>query len=221
MIKCCIFDLDGTLLDTIGTITYFVNYALENYGFSKTTEEECKYFAGDGARTLIRRALDSKGAALSDGEFEEILEFYRNAYDENPLYLTEVFSGIKQLLSDLKCAGVKLAVLSNKPDSAVRPIVEGFFPSTFDLVRGARDGFALKPSAASALKIADELSVCPSECAFIGDTGVDIETGKNLGAKITFGVLWGFRPKKELSDFGADRIVSEPKEILEEILLND
>jgi phosphoglycolate phosphatase len=219
MIKCCIFDLDGTLLDTIGTITYFVNMTLEKYGFPKTTEEECKYFAGDGARTLVARALNSKGAVPSGEEFEEIFKFYRNAYDENPLYLTGIFPGVSELLSKLKNSGIKLAVLSNKPDTAVRPIVEHFFPGVFDIARGGRDGIPLKPNPEAALNIADELSISPEECAFIGDTDVDIETGKRLGAKITFGVLWGFRPEEELCRAGADKTVSKAKEISEEIFL--
>ena len=221
MIKCCIFDLDGTLLDTIGTITYFVNLTLDRCGLPKTTEEECKYFAGDGARELIKRALNSKGKNPSAEEFEEIFKFYRNAYDQNPLYMTGAFPGISELLSKLSEKGIKLCVLSNKPDTAVRPIVENFFPGIFDIARGGRDGIPLKPNPKAALEIAEELGVLPDECAFVGDTSVDIETGKNLGAKITFGVLWGFRPEEELLRAGADIIVRMAKEILEEILLDD
>jgi phosphoglycolate phosphatase len=219
MIKCCIFDLDGTLLDTIGTITYFVNMTLEKYGFPKTTEEECKYFAGNGARTLVARALNSKGAVPSGEEFEEIFKFYRNAYDENPLHLTGIFPGVSELLSKLKNSGIKLAVLSNKPDTAVRPIVEHFFPGVFDIARGGRDGIPLKPNPEAALNIADELSISPEECAFIGDSDVDIHTAKNAGM-FSACVTWGYRPKNALLELCADAYADTPED-LEKIFIKE
>jgi phosphoglycolate phosphatase len=214
MIKCCIFDLDGTILDTITTITHFVNSTVERYGVKPITEDECKYFAGNGARLLITRTLESRG--VYDKELlEKILREYNAAYDADPLYLTSPFDKIKEMLELLKARGVKLAVLSNKPDLPTRSVVEKFFPGVFDYVAGAKDGVALKPSAEGVMPIFDFFGVTPDECAWIGDTATDILTGKNAGVALKIGVLWGFRDRAELSEAGADLIVTEAKEILD------
>ncbi len=216
MIKCCIFDLDGTILNTITTITYYVNKTLQNNGISAVSEDECKYFAGNGARLLIKRALESKGITDSERN-EKILKEYNETYDNEPLYLTEPFEGIKALIDSLKLRGIKLAVLSNKPDSTVKSIVKHFFDDKFDIVYGGREGVPLKPDAQVPLEIANTLGVSISETAWIGDTSTDVETGKNLGARLNIGVLWGFRPESELISAGADIAVSSTDEILDAI----
>lgn len=213
MIKCCIFDLDGTILDTIGSITYFVNKTLSEYGIESVTVDECKYFAGNGARNLIKRALTSKGVT-DEALTEKILADYVLAYDKDPLYLTTVFDGIDRLLSELRARGVKLAVLSNKPDSTVKSIVKEFFGDSFDVALGGRDGVPLKPDPTAALDILNMLGFTPEETAWVGDTSTDIETAKNLKAALSFGVLWGFRKRDELEAAGADVIVSLADEIL-------
>lgn len=213
MIKCCIFDLDGTILDTIGSITHFVNKTFSEYGIESVTVDECKYFAGNGARTLIKRALTSKGVT-DEALTEKILDDYVLAYDKDPLYLTTVFDGIDVLLSELRARGVKLAVLSNKPDSTVKSIVKEFFGDAFDVALGGRDGVPLKPDPTAALDILNILGCTPEETAWVGDTSTDIETAKNLKAALSFGVLWGFRKRDELEDAGADVIVSSADEIL-------
>ncbi len=220
MIKCCIFDLDGTILNTITTITYFVNKTLKSNGIYAVTEDECKYFAGNGAKLLITRALRSKGIEDAD-TIEKVLDEYNSSYDSEPLYLTAPFEGIQELISDLKDAGIKLAVLSNKPDSTVKSIVKHFFNDSFDVVLGGRDGVPLKPDPAVPREIINILGVSNGETAWIGDTGTDIETGKNLGAALNVGVLWGFRPRSELELAGADVIVSRADEMLKEIFKID
>ncbi len=216
MIKCCIFDLDGTLLDTINSIAYFVNKTFQNHGIDSVTPAECNYFAGNGAKTLIKRALESKGR-FDEASFPEILTEYKAAYDASPTYLTEAFPGIKELLLSLKEKGVRLAVLSNKPDFATKSIVKHFFGDVFDVVLGGVDGVPLKPNPKAALDIISAFSVKPEETAFIGDTSTDIETGKNMGAKKSIGVLWGFRPESELRESGADVVVSSAEQILSEV----
>ncbi len=220
MIKCCIFDLDGTLLDTINSIAYFVNKTFQNHGIDTVTAEECNYFAGNGAKLLVKRALTARGA-YDEESFSAILEEYKAAYDANPTYLTDAFPGIRELLASLKSNGVKIAVLSNKPDFATKSVVKHFFGDIFDVVLGGRDGVPLKPDPRAALDILKGFSVSADEVAFIGDTSTDIETGKNLGAKRTIGVLWGFRPEKELKDAGANVIVSSAEQILTEVLSVD
>ena len=216
MIKCCIFDLDGTVLDTITTITYFVNVTLQKWGIKQITIEQGKVFAGNGARKLIERACENDGVT-DEKTVDEILASYKKTYDENPLYLTKVFDGIIEMLDELRQRGIKLAILSNKPDDTVRSVVREFFGDRFLYVAGGKDGVPLKPNPDCTREILVELSVNADEVMFVGDTSVDVETGKNMGAGKTVGVLWGFRERAELEGAGADVIVSEPLEILENI----
>lgn len=212
MIKCCIFDLDGTLLNTLETIRYYVNRTLIKHGREPITEEECRNFVGSGARVLMTKAFNSR-CALPDKEFEAALSEYMADYDSGPYYLTEKYQGIDELINELRSRGIKLAVLSNKPDFATRSAVKHFFGDSFSVAHGGREGIALKPSADGCLEILEELSLFPSECAYIGDSDVDVFTGKNLNAALNISVSWGFRTKKELEEAGADYIVSFPKEI--------
>ncbi len=212
MIKYCIFDLDGTLLNTLPTILYYLNDTLAAFGYPSATEEECKRYVGDGAYKLIERALADRGER-DVAVIERVLSVYKQAYDDAPLYLTEPYEGICELLSALSSAGVMLGVVSNKPDFATRKVVSSFFGDRFSYVVGARDGVPLKPSPDSAVELVCKMGGAPSECAFIGDTGVDIVTGKNMGAALSIGVLWGFRDEGELCSAGADATVSHPNEI--------
>ncbi len=217
MIKLCVFDMDGTVLDTITTITYFVNVTLEKFGLSPISEDECKIFVGNGAKKLIDRTLASKDI-LNARLAKEILDYYNGEYEKAPLYLTKPFDGIPELVDALHENGIKFAILSNKPDFVTRPIAEHFFGDKLDLVFGARDGVALKPEPDALFEIFDELGIKPCECAYIGDTGVDMKTGNNAAVARVIGVSWGFRSRKELSDGGADVIVDRPEEILREVL---
>lgn len=216
MIKCCIFDLDGTLLDTLTTITYYVNLVFERHGIDTLTNEECKKFVGSGAENLIRRALEYKGVCDGDRAVK-ILAEYVNEYDRNPLHLTTAFPGIEETLLSLKAKGIKLTVLSNKPDSAVKNIVASFFPNIFDAVYGQINGVPMKPEPSMANRVIGDMGASNSETAFIGDTEIDILTGKNLGVGLNIGVLWGFRGLDELKRAGADTVVSSAQEILSEI----
>ena len=219
MIKCCIFDLDGTILDTITTITHFVNVTHDRFGVERVTVDECKYFAGNGAKTLIERSTSSRG--VTDKELQaKMLADYNKTYDNDPLYLTAPFEGITDMLKRLKTLGLKLAVLSNKPDSTSKSVVERFFPGIFDMTLGGRDGVPLKPDPTAPREIMAALGVTNEETVWVGDTATDIETGKNIDAKISIGCLWGFRKRDELEGAGADLIVSTPEEIYEEVARN-
>ena len=220
MIKCCIFDLDGTLLDTLTTITYYVNKVFSAHGIEKITNDECKYFVGSGAEKLIRRALLSKGITDEDTVMS-LLSEYVSDYDKNPLHLTSVFPGIREALCALRAKGIRLAVLSNKPDSATKSIVASFFPSTFDAVYGQRAGVPMKPDPACADRIISDMGVLRSEVAFIGDTEVDTKTGRAAGVGLNIGVLWGFREREELLAGGADVTVSSADEIVTEVMALD
>lgn len=212
MIKYCIFDLDGTLLNTLPTILYYLNDTLTSFGYPPATEEQCKRYVGDGARNLISRALADRGEC-DDGKIRQVLSEYDKAYNSSPLYLTQPYPGISELIGALKGAGITVGVVSNKPDFAAVAVVRAFFGDAFSFVTGAKDGTPLKPAPDAPLALLGKMGGDPSECAFIGDIGVDIYTGKNMGAALTVGVLWGFRDERELKAAGADAIVADPDEI--------
>lgn len=212
--KALICDLDGTLLDTVHSIAHFMNETLKAFGIEACRDEEYNYYAGNGAIELTRRTLRSKG--ISDDTLTgKVYTDYKNAYDNAPLYKTEIFTGISELIGALKKKGVLLGVISNKPHSAVVPIVKHFFGDVFDIVLGQSERFPLKPDGAVGVYAAETLGVLPSETVFIGDTGVDVEFARAFGAGLSVGVLWGFRDYKELSEAGADMIISKPDELLE------
>lgn len=215
MIKFCIFDLDGTLFNTLTTITHYVNLTLSRHGIASITESECSSFIGHGAKFLIRRALSSKG--IEDDELAySLLAEYNAAYNGNTLYLTEPYEKIPELLGALKERGIRLGVLSNKPDETTNIIINSFFPGVFDDVRGGREGVALKPMPDAVLMMMRDARISADEVMYIGDTGVDIETGKAAGVKLTVGVSWGFRTKEELVSCGADIVADSPLDILSE-----
>ena len=216
MIKCCMFDLDGTLLDTLKTITYYVNETLQKYGIKPITEDECKKFVGDGTKILFERIFSSRGVNDADLCYQAMLE-YKVEYDKEPYYLTKAYDGMPELISALLSKGIRLAVLSNKPHSATEPIISRYFPNSFEKVRGVREVYPVKPNPAVAFELLEEMSLKPDEVMYIGDTNVDMQTGKNFGAGLTVGVLWGFRDKDELVSCGADITVSHPDMILREV----
>lgn len=211
MIKACIFDLDGTLLNTITTISYYVNKTLDEFGYPVINEERYKILVGNGAKLLIERAIREVGGNMDD--FDGMFEFYNKAYNKDTAYLTTPYSGIPELLAELKVRGIKTAILSNKPDFATKDAAKTFLGDMIDITLGATDDIPLKPSAEGVEFLLDELGVKKEECVYIGDTSVDMQTGKNAGI-YTIGVLWGFRDRKELEESGADVIVSKPLEIL-------
>ena len=212
--KVCIFDLDGTLTDTLEAIAHFGNSALDANGFKTFEKNSYRTFVGDGRKKLIERMLAAQ-EALSDLNYAAVCEAYDEAYEADPLYKTVAYSGIHELLGELKEMGIRLAVCSNKPDNVVHGVIERVFASgTFDYVHGVTDGGTVKPDPASALEIAHGLGVSPDECLFIGDTNVDIFTAKNEGMT-SVGVLCGFRDLAELEAAGADYIIAAPDELLQ------
>ncbi len=213
MIKSVVFDLDGTLLNTINTIEYYCNTALEKYGFNPVPVDKYKHFVGDGAKLLIERAM-SYTREWTDDEFEKVFALYNELYDADTLYLTAPYNGIVDMLKSLKEQGYKTAVLSNKPHFATVDVVNKIFgDGIFDIVRGGMDGVPLKPDPTAVFEIMKELNVSKEEVVFVGDTKVDIATGKNAGL-FAIGVLWGFRDEAELTAAGADVIIGDAKEIL-------
>ncbi|MBQ7387715.1 MAG: HAD family hydrolase [Clostridia bacterium] len=217
-IRTAIFDLDGTLLDTLGGLEYYLNSVLADEGAEPITLEMTREFIGNGARKLLERTCASRG--ITDAaRVEVILEKYKKRYDSDPFRFVEPYEDISALIDALRARGIKLAVLSNKPQFATVAMVEHFFPEKFDVVRGGVEGIALKPTPDAARLILDELGSSADECALIGDGETDVEAAKNLGAALQISVLWGFRTREQLEDAGAVNFVTAPKEILD--LLNE
>ena len=213
-IKACIFDLDGTLTDTIRAIAHFGNMALAAYGMSAIPVEDYKIYVGDGRDKLIHRILNVHNSDTPE-MFENVRDVYDENYEKDYLYDTDAYDGIRELLAALKNKGIKIAVCSNKPDNVVHFVTDTIFGKDyFDTVCGVIDGMPTKPNPYTALKIAENLGAQPDECLFLGDTNVDIFTAKNAGMT-SVGVLWGFRTRTELVQAGADYIAENPHVILQ------
>lgn len=211
-IKACIFDLDGTLLNTLTTITYYVNAALDREGASPISEQTCRTLVGKGARNLLSRALAAVGKEVSD--FEAFFSGYDAHYNSAPDYLTAPYDGIPEVVERIRRAGLRIAVLSNKPEGAVRPLVKKFFGDHISVIAGGRANVPLKPDPAAVAPVLAALGVSAEQTAFIGDSGEDIKTAKNYGAGLSIGVLWGYRDREELFAEGADALASTPADIL-------
>lgn len=215
MYSACIFDLDGTLANTLDSIAYFSNKALRECGYSSIPTEDYKTIVGDGADMQVHRMLDrvaGKGA-YSEDNFKRVRTVYGDLYASDPIYLLKNYAGMPQTVRRLKAAGIKTAVLSNKPHEWVTAIIGSLFPAgSFDACYGQRPGVPRKPSPAGALLIAEELGVLPKSCLYIGDTNTDMKTGSAAGM-VTAGALWGFRTRKELAENHARHLLEKPEQI--------
>ena len=213
MKKLCIFDFDGTLANTMDSIAFFVNKTLNEYGIDSIDTNIIQSFVGTGARDLIKRCLDYSGSNLP---CDEVLSKYLSHYDSDPCYLVEIYDGIFDMLTSLKEEGYDLAVLSNKPHSSTSLIIEKLFPKDiFYKYLGKSDKFKKKPDPEAVNYIANGYS--KENCYFIGDSDVDIITGKNAGMK-TIAVTWGFRTEDVLKAENPDHIATSAREVTDIIL---
>ncbi len=211
-IKAVIFDLDGTLLDTCNDLANSVNYALDKNGFPTHNPEMFKIFTGDGTDVMITRALPESNR---DAEtLKKVREDYFEYYNEHSGECTRPYDGIPELLKSLKERGIMLAVTSNKIEFMTQSVIKHYFGDTFDFVTGQSENVPPKPNPLMVFNAMKSLNVEPSECLYVGDTGVDAKTGKNAGI-ITVGVQWGFREREELIENGADAVIDKPCQILE------
>lgn len=213
MYKACIFDLDGTLTDTLDSLTYSVNKTLEEMGLSSITRDECRRFVGDGARKLMERALKTSGDKEL-ARIEEGMEVYGRVFKENCTYHVRPYDGVVSMLQKLKTRGIRLAVLSNKPHQQAVDVVETFFgKEMFDRIQGQCDALPKKPDPAGVFYILEALGVKPEEGIYMGDSDVDMQTGKAAGM-LTIGASWGFRSKELLEQTGADATIDHAEELL-------
>ncbi len=209
MKKLWIFDLDGTLLNTLETIAHYGNQALIKNGIEPIETKEYRYLVGTGIKNLIRKMLYFRDC-YSEGLFEKVFDDYDTAYNKYTSYKTVIYDGLAEVLNEAKARGILLAVVSNKPDFAVRSVVNELFgEGYFDYVTGQKPGGALKPDPTEVLAVMEAFGASPSECLYIGDTSTDMLTGKNAGI-FTVGVAWGFRGEEELWQSGADAVIQKP-----------
>lgn len=210
MIKLAIFDLDGTLVNSLEDLADAVNRALEENGYPKRPLENFNRYVGNGTKKLIERALPPEADA---DERERIHGIFSAYYRSGCLNKTKPYDGIVQALSELRGGGVMCAVASNKPDAFSSQIVSAFFKDgSFDLVRGKTEGMNAKPAPDIIFLIMSSLGVSAEETVMIGDSDVDVITAGNAGIKC-IGCEWGFRGRAELEAAGADMIISKPEEI--------
>lgn len=210
--QCAVFDLDGTLANTLPSIAYFANQALAHYGLPLIPQEKYRYLVGNGADCLVHGMLQYINND-TDQMFQQVRLLYNQTYDENFLYLTSAYDGIQEVISFLKTQNFSLGVLSNKPHSTTVKIVEKLFPNQFDICYGKRENIPRKPNPTALLDILNTFQVSPRQCFYIGDTSTDMKTGKNAGA-FTIGCGWGFRDHKELEENHADYIADTPLALL-------
>ena len=212
--KACIFDLDGTLTNTLESMTYSVNLTLEEMGLSKITKDQCRLFVGNGARVLMEKSLKAAGDTDAS-RIEEGMEIYGRIFDRNCTYHVTPYEGIPEMLKALKDKGIHLAVLSNKPDRQTVKVVKAIFGEEFfDYAQGQKEGIRRKPEPDGVWYLMEQMHVSKEECLYIGDSEVDAATGRNAGLK-TIGVLWGFRDRKTLETAGADHLIERPEELLQ------
>ncbi|MCI8557310.1 MAG: HAD family hydrolase [Lachnospiraceae bacterium] len=208
MYRACIFDLDGTLCDSVESIAYCANHALRDLGMKEASLEDYKIFVGDGVDMLVRRLLRFNGEE-SDRQFDVLKEKYMGYFLDGCMYHVVPYPGIPEALRELKGLGAKLGVISNKPHANTLNVIEQVFgEGVFDWVQGQTKDMPRKPDPAGALYTAKKLKVLPGECLYVGDTDTDMRTGTAAGMH-TVGVLWGFRDRKELEETGAKEIIAE------------
>lgn len=211
MIKAVLFDLDGTLADSLIDLADGVNRALVQTGYPTHPVDAFKYFVGDGIPKMIERALpESYRSADKVNELKDIfLPYYSVHYSDN----TYAYTGMPELVNTLKQKGFIVAVVTNKDQTMANEVVTSLYGDVFDLIFGKRDGIPAKPDPTAALMAMEQLGVKPYECVFLGDSGMDVATAVNSGA-VPVGELWGFRERDELLSNGAKYIINEPQELL-------
>lgn len=213
-IKAVIFDLDGTIADTIDAIQHGINLTMKQLGYPESTREDVVAHINNGARQLIRRSLPEH-LQSDEAKLNEALALYNEMYTKVYTETDTPYEGIPEVFAELKARSYRLAILSNKQDTFVPVLTEALLPKgSYAVARGQRPGAPTKPDPTVPLEIASILGAEPYECALVGDSNVDMITAKNAGMTAV-GVSWGYRPVEVLLEAGADVIVHKPSELLE------
>lgn len=211
MQKAVVFDLDGTLLDTLQDITDNLNIMLKRFGYPKVGLKETRQRIGNGAKNLVIASIPEK---LSEDALKERLDCYNKLYTESGSPKTGLFDGIGMLLSDLKSRGFKIAILTNKPHTTTMNVYKEYLAEfSFDAVIGASDSVKHKPDPSATLDILEKLGVRPENAYFVGDGETDVKTSLNAGTK-GIAVLWGYRDKAQLAEAGATVFAETPERLV-------
>ncbi|MDR2038167.1 MAG: HAD family hydrolase [Bacteroidales bacterium] len=210
--RAVIFDLDGTLADTLEDIADAMNRVLSSLGYPAHKYDEYRFLVGNGIKNLVKKSLPE--SAQTEENIETCFRYMMDDYENNYLNKTSLYTGIPDLLDKLSSDHVKLAVLSNKADSITQKICDVLLKNwPFTLIMGANNRFPRKPDPQSALYIAEYMELKPRDICYLGDSDVDMQTA-NAAGFFSIGAGWGFRPKKELIDSGAKKVIDFPTEML-------
>ena len=209
--KLAIFDMDGTILNTLEDLADSMNYALKIHGMPERTIDEVRRFVGNGIRKLVERAVP-EDTPLAD--VDRVFETFTVYYKDHCAIKTRPYDGILEVLKQLKDMGVKMAVVSNKADFAVQSLCQDYFPGLFDFAVGDREGQRRKPAPDSVNAVLEKFAMDRKDAVYIGDSDVDVDTAANAGMDM-IGVSWGFRGREFLIEHGANKIADKPEEIWE------
>lgn len=210
MVQLVIFDLDGTLINSVEDLRDATNYALNKNGYPEHEIDKYYYFVGNGILKLIERAVPEN---TDKNMVQKVLSDFSQYYGKHYADKTKPYQGISELIDTIKKSNVKIAVASNKADNFAKTIIKDIFGDVFDYVIGQQDNIPKKPEPDMINMIMNSLKVNQADTVMVGDTNVDILTAKNSCIK-SVGCLWGFRTRKELEDAGADFIIAHPQELL-------
>ena len=212
MIKAVIFDLDGTLLNTLEDLANASNFALRSCGYNEHPIKDYIRFVGSGRYILMKRILPEEDKNNEEA-IEKVLKLFDENYGEHMHDTTKQYDRIYELIKELKIKNIKLAVVSNKPDEFAGETVNRYFGNDFEITYGQRPNHAVKPDPKTVYEVMEYLNVTKEECIYVGDSDVDMKTAQNAGVK-SIGVAWGFRGEEELKSAGADYIIRTPQELV-------
>ena len=213
--KIIIFDLDGTLLNTLEDLTCSINFMLSKFGYSQKNKEEIKNYVGNGVYKLIERAIPD---GISNPNFDDCVKIFKNHYKNNMYNKTSAYAGIEAMLEKIKNKNILTAVASNKFDLAVKELCEKYFGNLIDYAIGENEKYGInkKPAPDMILKILDKYGINSANALYVGDSEVDIQTAKNCKIKC-ISVTWGFKTREFLTENGGENIIDNPDEILKYI----
>ncbi len=214
MIKLCVFDLDGTTVNSLNSIAYFANETLKRFGLEPFPVDAYRTLAGGGAKKLIRNLVDATGA--DESLYEPMLEDWVTSYDNDFLYLTEPYDGVTDMLRELRRRGIHTAVVTNKHGPTGKKICDTLFGTDGSLLEvcvSAYPGMVLKPAPDEIIKLMERYGAAKDECIYCGDHTIDMVTGKAAGV-LTVGVTWGFHTAEALLSAGADAVATHPRDIV-------
>ena len=209
MYKAILFDLDGTLTDTLADIAAAMNRALRLHGLPEWTVDAYRYLVGDGAKVLSERSVRDRQELAP-----AVRQTYQAYYETHNLVISKPYHGVPEMLAALQAQGLALAVFSNKPDADTKAVVRHFFPEVpFAVVRGQVEGIPVKPDPTGALAVAEALGIAPEDFLYLGDTATDMRCAVAAGMH-PIGAAWGFRTEQELWDSGAEYVAKTPMDVL-------